>query len=445
MTDLLDSLLAFNLVIGAIAAVSLVVCGSLCRQWLTAERAFWGAWLFLIGSTEVVTSIDALDYPYLITADIRRYTVQYLAASAAGFILTSILLRRHLERVGTDQAWFDPADWDFLSERWRLRLSLLFFAAGAVEFSTNYSRYDNLLDLRVSSISGMSADYQVYTYLFYFAYAYLLLSGFIDGNRAARPRASVYLAMLGLVFHNLSVGGRINTVVAPLMYFTSYLLCMARQVGDALQRGEALRHFSKVLLAFFGLFALLGRLRTASVDVTAMLSGKGILKFVFAVPTYISDAYLSIGVHAGHALQAAPLYGKQTFDAAYRLLMPLGWVDPMPANLFGHQFYQDSPDPWGWTQTNVIPRLLVDFGPDYFMLAAFLIAAAMQWCTVALPRRGFVQHTVAALAVVCTLYTLQAAMWFSAFTAIILTFSVLVWLGMRQFRRRAHRRALLEG
>jgi hypothetical protein len=98
-------------------------------------------------------------------------------------------------------------------------------------------------------------------------------------------------------------------------------------------------------------------------------------------------------------------------------------IDP---NIFGHLFYRETPEPWAWTQTNVIPRLIADYGKYFYLVVYFFVAFISQWLTIMMVERGFIRHSIATMAVICSLYTIQAAMWFSAFTTIILFFCVLL-------------------
>lgn len=425
---MVENLTSYRIIIAFIALFSLFICKKLNPQRITAERAFWGAWIFLVVSAEIVTNFDFFNYPYPIDITTRMYTLQLFLASAIGFILATFFVsisRKIRTRIDISKI---QDDWRKLTDKRKVIISLVFFIVGITEFLINYIKYGNLLDLRLGSIEETHIGFQGYTYFFYLAQSFLILSGYIDGNLRKISKIPVLLTIIGLIFHNLSVGGRINIVVAPLIYIVSYMLCFNTSLKKERQEYyRARRYFLIYLGCIFVLFSIVGLLRTIVVDFSSISTLEGFLNnVVFAVPKYISDAYVSISVHAGHALSVEPQFGKFTFDALYRILNQIGVVETIEPDLFGHALYRNTSAPWAWTQTNVIPRLVADFGDFYWVIVYFFIAFFIQFASIYLVKRDFIKHSIVTMTIICTIYTIQAAMWFSAFTVIILFFCILI-------------------
>lgn len=423
MSGLVNDSLAYGMVLTLLVGASLFLCKRMSGRRITAERAFWGIWIFLILSAETATNFDFFNYPYAIEPDTRRYTLEVFLVAALGFVSSTMLLSIGAKRTTFVANSGVLEDWARLTERRKLTLSAAFFVIGAIQFIVNYSAYGNLLELRLASLEGAHAGLQAYIYFFYVAHAYLLLLGYLDGKSERFSRASVYMTLAGLILHSLSTGARINIIVAPLFYIVPYMLCLDVDRNVARRRYfRARKYFVKMLMCGFVIFSLAGLLRAFAVDISSVTTIDGFAnKVVFAVPKYISDTYVSISVHARHALAAEPQLGRFTFDAGFRLLDQVGITEPLDPNLFGHHFYRDTPDPWAWTQVNAIPRLLADFGESLYLVALFLLVFLSQWLSLAAPKSGFLGNAIAAMAVICSLYTILGAMWLSAFTIIIIS------------------------
>lgn len=423
MDALLESHSLYLLLVTAEIGFSVLVCKAINSQRITAERAFWGAWGFLIVSAEIVTNFDFFEYPYSIDIATRRYTIEFFLACTIGFVAATIMATIN---SGVKKSQAKPyllyERCNDLRGKMRTTIPLVFFLIGIVEFLNVFIMYGNLLVLREAALEDMPDGFQAYLYIFYFAQAYLLLLGYKDGGAGKISKGPLYLTVAGLIFHNLSIGGRINIVVAPLFYVVSYMLRLDRNtLIDKKQYFISRRYFIRFLAIGFVLFSLIGLLRTLHVDFSSVFTIDGFLgKVVFSVPKYISDAYVSISIHSSHALSNEPQLGKFTFDAFHRLFLKINLTEPVVPDIFGHLLYQDTPDPWAWTQTNVIPRLVADFGQSLYLLAAFLIAFGSQFVSIAFSGRGFLKHSVASMAIICCIYSIQAAMWFSAFTAVVL-------------------------
>ena len=429
MDALVENLAVYRITIAFIALFSLFICKRLNPQRITAERAFWGIWIFLVVSAEIVTNFDFFEYPYPINATIRIYTLQLFLASAIGFISATFFVSISKKKIRTRIDIREIQDgWRNLTDKRKFIISIVFFIVGITEFLINYIRYGNLLDLRLGSIEETHIGFQGYTYFFYFAHSFLLLFGYIDGNLRKISKIPVLLTIAGLIFHNLSVGGRINIVVAPLFYMISYMLCFNTNLKDDREEYYRARRYFLIFIGyFFIIFSIIGLLRSWVVDFSSISTVEGFFnKVFFAVPKYISDAYVSISVHAGHALSVEPQFGKFTFDALYRILDKIDVVEPIKLDLFGHNLYRHTPYPWAWTQTNVIPRLIADFGEFFWVIVYFFIAFFTQFVSIYLSKRDFIKHSIVTMTIICTIYTIQAAMWFSSFTVIILFFCVLI-------------------
>jgi len=427
MDELIENHTAYLITLSLVVLFSLFVCGKLNSQRITAERAFWAVWIFLVGSAELVTSFDIFEYPYSINIATRWYTLQFFLTNTCAYTLAT-LVHRLLYKTRRAKNWEkENIRWRNLTDKRKLSIAVLFLAIGVIEFAMSYAQHGNLLDVRLASLEDTHSGFQLYIYIFYVASAYLVVLGYIDGTQNKISKVPALLTVLGLIFHNLSVGGRINIVLAPLFYMTSYLLYInSSRVYDRAVYYRAGRYFMVKMLYIFAFFSLMGLLRSFVVDFSSVITPEGFLnKVVFVVPKYISDAYVSIAIHAKHALEAGTQLGKFTFDGFYRIMLHFDLVKPVITNeIFGHALYRNTSDPWAWTQTNVIPRLISDFGEDLYVFVYFWVAFLMQWLSIAMAGKDIIRHSIATMSIVCTLYTIQGAMWFSSFTFIILFFCV---------------------
>lgn len=417
--DLLEfAFLAFLLI-----STSLFYCGALSGRRITAERAFWLGWVFMMLSAETVSSFEFFEYPYPVDVVTRSYSLEVIMASAAGFMAATTLaassratLRAMLpQAAGTRAAFF--------RERTRYLTSSFFFLMGLVEFATVITTYGNLLDVRLAALVETHADFQLYLYLFYVCSGYILMLGCVDAARGGGgSKMPAYIAIAGLALHGLSIGGRINVLLGPLFYVVPYLLYLDYfSLGNSKPYRRARVELARLMVVVVIAFSLIAMMRSYNTDFSQLATIEGILqKVIFSVPKYVSDSYVSISTHANHALQGNPPFGQFTFDAIYRLLLRLGFVSESDPNLFGHLYYRNTPAPWAWTQVNFIPRMIADFGEGTYLIAVFCVMLAAQWISLTLPGKSPYGHSVASLAIICNLYSIQASMWFSAWTVIVL-------------------------
>ena len=320
----------------------------------------------------------------------------------------------------------------------QLPVSSVIFIVGLYEYLTNRNKFATLLDLRLEAVSGDLGISAVSLNFFYFAQAFVLLLGFSDGLRGRVSRVSVAMALGGLIFHNLSVGGRINLVVAPVLYIIPSLI-MASQRPDWIKVGKpAYRRIALLgMVVVIGGFAMIQLLRSAVLDFSKVSSPVDFLvNVVFAIPMYVSDTLISVTIHSSFARDADMPFGYFTFDAFYRLFSSNLHLNlPDPNTVFGHKYFRDTPNPWAWTQTNMIPRLISDFGSLYW-LAMVPISAIAQWLSLYRFKINFFGVALRSLIIFSSAYSILGIPWFTAFNVYVLFYAmILYFLSIVQIRK----------
>ena len=411
-----------------IALASMGVNYRITREKIRADQAFWLAWLFLIWSAEIVTAFPSFEYHfrYPVQPETRNLTIVTFIAAAVGFLIGSVL---HLKAREESKARLAVALTSSLPKRWMLWAALGIFIVGLFEFRFNEAKFSSLLELRVAAVEGELATGTFYTQFFYFAQAWVMLLGFSDGAVAKVSRVAVALSIGGLVLHNLSIGGRINVIVAPALYLIPFIL-MARQRKDwdGVVRARVIRFVISLGVVIALAFPLISLFRTNAVDLTRVATFGGFFKTViFSLPMYVSETFISISVHAHHARTSDVPFGYYTFDAFYRLFGSDFSSNIQGAgSVFGHDRYRATPAPWAWTQTNMIPRLIADFG-SLFWLALIPISALVQWLSLHRTRVGFLSVVIRSLMIFSSAYTILSAPRFTAFNVYILFYSALIY------------------
>lgn len=424
----MQSPIAFLGIATAIAFASMHLNYRFSKVRFRADQAFWGAWLFLIWSAETLTAFPFFEYyySYPVVPEIRSLTLTTFVAAAAGFFIGSVLTSKRRKQFSHS---ISEVAIPLFAQRWQGLVSAAIFAVGFFELSVSSADYTNLLDLRLAAVDGQLTTSTFYTQFFYFSQAFIMLVGFSDGYFARISRVTVGLCIGGLVLHNLSVGGRINIIVAPALYFIPFLI-VATQRADWSQtlKWKVRRFVFLVALVVLALFSAIAFFRSYTSDISTITSAEGFLsKVVFAIPAYVSDTYISIAVHVSHAKVAGMPFGYYTFDAYYRLFEPVLALElPDKNTVFGHAYYRDTPAPWAWTQTNLIPRLISDFG-DFFWLALTMISALVQWLSLNASRLTFLSTVVRALMIFSSAYTILSASWFTAMNVYILLYAIAMY------------------
>ena len=425
---MMDSSVFFLIASTAIALMSMHLNFRFTKTKVRADQAFWLAWIFLIWSAETVTSFSYFEFynKYSIDSETRTLTIMTFLASAVGFLLGSVLYR---QAPGAQK----KLSWDTriatFAKRWQGWAAIAIFTVGLIEFATNQGKFSNLLELRIAAVAGELQTGIFYTQFFLFSQAFLMLIGFSDGLNAKVSRGVVVLIIVGLVLHNLAVGGRINIIVAPAIYLILFIL-MANQRDDWNRNVKPrVWKVTSILAALvITLFGAVKLYRSYGIEMANIISIDGLLiNFLFAIPMYISETFISIAVHVDHARVSEMPFGYFTFDAFYRLfgfILSLHFQDPN--TVFGHAYYRDTPDPWAWTQTNLIPRLISDFG-SLFWLALVPISALVQWLSLYRMRLSFVGVVIRGLMVFSSAYTILAALWFSSMNVYILFYAFLLY------------------
>lgn len=423
MTDQIPFLIAAT----TIAAVSMRLNFYFTKLGFSADRAFWYIWIFLIWSAELATTVPLFDYynQYPIDPETRKLVLLTFSSAALGFLIGSMLFRRApgIYRISI----LDERVVSF-TRRWQLLIASTIFIAGTIEFALNRNRFSDLLDLRSAAVSGELSYSAASVHFFYFAQAFILMLGFSDGAKGKVSRAIATMSIGGLILHHLSLGGRINLVVAPALYFIAFTISAGR---SGVQHDNYMKELKRTLIpALILIVTLFNYLRILRSNDSAIDIIKGptelALNTLFSVPLYISDTYISISVHAMHAREANVPFGYFTFDAIYRLFGPIFLSSSSSfGDVFGHIYYRNTPAPWAWTQTNMIPRLIADFGSN-FWLALIPIAAFAQWMSLYRFRMGCFGVTVRSMMVLCSAYSILGLFWFSAFTVYTVFYALIL-------------------
>lgn len=419
----------FLILATSVALVSLRLNYAFTKIRFSADRAFWYAWLFLIWSAEFVTTVPYFaEYnQYKITPEIRSLTVATFFAAGVGFLIGSAIYGR--ARSYSFSLSHESAIVEFAG-RWQNLITALIFLVGFVEFVSNWSRFTDLLDLRLAAVSGDVTTATVSTQFFYFAQAFVLLVGFADGYKGKISLAAVIMSVGGLILHNLAVGGRINIVVAPLLYLISFAISANQRPHwptSSRFKFKRLVFNSSIVIIF--LFSFIRVLRTSYSNTETDIDPVGLfLNALFAIPMYVSDTFISVSIHSTYALKSGTPFGYFTFDAFYRLFEPVLSFSIQDQNeVFGHAYYRDSSAVWAWTQTNMIPRLIADFG-SLFWLALIGICAISQWLSLYRIKLSFFGSAVHSIMIFSSAYSILNVFWFSAFNVYILFYSAVIYL-----------------
>lgn len=424
----MDSQIPFLIAATLLGMFSMRVNTGLTRTKISSDRAFWYSWLFMIWSAEIVTTVQIFKTynQWEVTPDTRALALVTFLAAAIGFFIGSLAYSRS---HGVRQ---NPADENKIAkftQRVKLPVSLVIFIIGLYEYVTNQNKFATLLELRLEAVSGDLEISPVSLNFFYFAYAFVLLLGFADGLRGRASRIPVAMAIGGLIFHNLSIGGRINLVVAPALYMLPRLI-MASQRPDWIKVGKpAFRRFALfVTVVIIVAFPMIQLFRSEVLDFSKVSSPVDFLvNVVFAMPMYVSDPFLSVTVHSSFAREAHMPLGYFTFDAFYRLFsLYLQLNLPEPNTVFGHAYFRNTAAPWAWTQTNMIPRLISDFGSLYW-LAMIPIAAIAQWLSLCRFRIIYLEVALRSLILFSSAYSILGIPWFTAFNVYVLFYAMILY------------------
>lgn len=409
------------------------------KRTFSADRAFWLAWIFLIWSAELVTSFPIFEYYYRypVAPEVRRLTVVAFASAAVGLFIGSVAFRyipgrsRSLYKSSPIEAKLV-----FFAQRIKNWVSSAILLFGIYGYSSNRAQFSNLLDLRIAAVTGEIVVSTAMLQISYFAMAFLMLLGFSDGHRGRFSFAAAGFCTAGLILFNLSVGGRINVLVAPALYLIPFAIT-ASQRPHWQQKSK--RMFRRLLIFSAApiviLFTGLQMLRSddfgpqGSSDPTAVL-----FTTLLAIPMYVSDTFISIEVHSQHARDSGAPFGYFTFDAFYRAFGPLFNISPPSGNyIFGHEYYRDSPAPWAWTQTNMIPRLISDFG-DLYWLAILILLAGAQFLSLHRFRISFLDVVTRSLMVFSSAYSILNVFWMSAFNVYVLLYATFLYFLAKIYR-----------
>ncbi len=353
--------------------------------------------------------------------------MQMFISSACGFVLASIVysIKR---KMGDYVHRHSMVNRIILIDRYREKIAFLFLFIGFFEFLVSYVTHGGLSSVRqVAVIEGTDERFLIMSYIFYASYPILVYFAIIDVEKSAIRWRSLLPLWLGLVFHGLSIGGRINIVVGTLFYILSFVLYQnrIRRVSPNKKRRLYFMVRAFIFIVFAStMFSLFGILRTSD---NILELGTDRTTSPIELFLYVSDSLVSTSTHASEAQTYGKLFGKFLFDGPYRILTKFGLVEHIPDDLFGHKHYQGyPPQPYGWCQVNSIPRMIADFGYDYYMFAFFVVSFIAQYISLVSYGRSLFVHTLGVLSMVCSAYSIQASMWFSAYSIIIMAYCIII-------------------
>jgi hypothetical protein len=426
---LLDNPVIFLFVATGIAAVSYTINSFLVGTKLTSDKVFWVVWLILIWSAEVVSNSSLIYYPFPVTPVIRSLVLLMFTWIGLGFLLGSLLA------VGCKNV-----NYSFSADRkisqfidlYKNRFAIFILFVGIAEFSFNFLRSGNLFDLRADAFESGFQIPQALLQLSYFAFAFLVFLGIADGKRGKMSLPAAMTLFLGLTFHNLAVGGRINVVLAPILYVVPLILsAQANPTWRSGFRSDILRFLSVLLIVIMTGFSLIGVARSFLGRNLGLKFGDIFWDVVFSFPRYISDTLVAVEIHVSYAKMSDVPFGYFTFDAVYRVFDRMLGIDRAQySNAFGHEYFRAdgmSFVPWGWTQTNLIPRLIADFGSG-FLFAVFALGVVVQFLSIYTFRVAFVGIALRSLMVFGSAYSILGLVWFSAFNSYVIFYCTLIYL-----------------
>jgi oligosaccharide repeat unit polymerase len=382
-----------------VVIVCIGFCFFLTRTMITAETYFWFAWALVIIGGEL-RSLDDNSYyhDYLFDDASKALVLEAFIGSAIGYITASFcyfVAKRRKSFVGCKRVpripWIDHK---------LKRIAYLFLVLGLFEFALNYIYRGGLASIRAASINTVDERYWVMSYIFSFSYPIMVYLGIKDAENNEINWGCLVPLWLGLVLHGLSIGGRINIVVGLLFYISSLFLYRNR-VNRRVSRNRSyilIKIIVSVLLASV-LFSLLGVLRSSD-NISEAVSERSANPA--ALLLYISDSLVSTSTHAREAQLGELQWGKVLFDGPYRILLKLGVVQQIPDNLWGHSYYQDYPPrPYGWCPVNAIPKMISDFGVEYFAIGFIFVSFVAQYISLVSCGRTLFAHTLGVLSLVC--------------------------------------------
>jgi hypothetical protein len=416
----------------SLAFLSAISCRALSGRWLTAATGFWGSWTILIWAGEIVTTFDVTPQyaNYEISPATRVLILQTFIAAAAGFLIGSI------SRPAARADVRDRNVPSLRSLRIQWLVSLQIAIVGFIEFIINFLSFSNLRDLRYAAVTGDVTTPFFFTQYFYFAYAFLIYLAAVHAREGKIQRWTVLAAAAGMILHGLATGARIAIVIVPALYLIAYAFQAQRlgklSFGRPVEYWRALRQsLAAVILLFF----VIGLLR-ANPNVAAPGGVLLIKNALLALPLYISDTIISISVHTEFAKRADIPLGYFTFDSFYRLFGPVLGLAEVDGNyVFGHIYFRNTPDPWAWTQTNMIPRLVADFGENYW-IAVLVISVISQRITLSRFDSTLVDVAVRSLIFLSSVQSVLLVGWLSAFNVNILFYIFVIIAVVKTKKRR---------
>ena len=422
-SDLQFILITFFLIASNLAAIRLI-----SKKWITPALLFWAAWLFAILSALFTNNNPFFDYNYPIDYSTKGcILIAFLGAFLgfpAGTVIYNSTKRKSAPRVTFTHKPFRRIHNVEVSLKF---VSVLFLAVGLQQFISSFLEYGALSIIR-ASLQEISEDRSgLLLYFFYLPYPFLIYLGCIDSIDMRIRWKIIAPILLGLLFYGLSSGARQEFAIGFVLYGISRVLYKFNFVQlSSISFLKEFRRAARFLIIAFFVFASIGMFRAGFSD-DARGTQEGQERFyqyvVFSIFWYVTESVVSTGEHANNSEKYGLQYGRYTFDGPYRLLKNSNLIEGSSIDVFEHENYIFTSAPYGWSQTNSIPKMVADFGVLGSSFGFFLISLIGQYLGLAGVGRNLFNHSIGVIAYFSMLYSIQGSYLFSANAMVIIFFA----------------------
>jgi oligosaccharide repeat unit polymerase len=430
MFDFEFSDLKFIIIITFIMVSNLILIRLISKRWISPALFFWSAWMFAILSALFTNNNSFFEYDYPIDFATKQYILIAFSGVFLGFPVGSLIYNSVKGKLGLQRNFsHEPIKRIYKIEANLKYISLLFLSVGLQQFITNLIEYGSLSILR-GMLQEISEDRSgLLVYFFYLPYLFLIYLGYIDSMDKKVRWKLIAPFLLGLLFYGLSSGARQEFAIGFVLYGLSRLLFNINYINfSGISFYKEFRKASRFVIIAFIVFATIGMIRAGFSD-RNQISQEGRERFyqyvVFSIFWYVTESLVSTGEHANNSEKYGLQYGRYTLDGPYRLLKITGLIEGDQVDVFEHDNYILTSSPYGWSQTNSIPKMIADFGVGGSIFGFFLISLIGQYLGLACIGRSLFNHSIGVVAYFSMIYSIQGSYLFSANALVILFFG---WL-----------------
>jgi hypothetical protein len=402
-----------------IPVAGIFISFALTKKLATAEFFFGVTWIFVLISAEISNTGLLYQYKWYHTDFGLKLIFYTLLASSLGFVMASLVMSLDKYKMNRlHEINFKIFDSTFVIKNIR-KIRIVILVLGTISFFLSYYAHGNsIYSIRVETLEESSSLYRIFNYLLYSSFPVLILLGLYDGSRGRINYGNYLFVWSGLVLHGLAIGARINILVGAVVYILGYL---TNSNSKFLLR-DTFKLFGKVVVIALFVFGFIGLVR-APIPLSERIKSRDILNQygLFSLISYVSDSVVATGPHSRMALSYEPQGGKFLFDGFYRMMRKFDLVDPLPDDIFGHQYFRrtEQDGPLGWSQTNSIPKMVADFGLTFFPFGFFIVSFVAQILSLKAKSSDLFFKLISTWFVLCSIYSVQASMWFSAQSMVV--------------------------